>query len=58
MTDAKSGLTVRYVRAKTLNAAVRALADETWLATAATTDDIFHASKAGSFDVLDAVHAE
>ena len=55
VSDKKSGKVVRYVRAKTLNGAVRAAAAELYDAKATTTDDIYLAAKAGSFTVLDAV---
>jgi len=51
----KSGDIARYVRASTLNGAVRAVAAELFVARAASTEDIFQASKAGEFDVLDAI---
>jgi hypothetical protein len=57
-TEAKSGATVRYIRAKTLAGAIRALAAEEFVVKPATTDEIYSASKAGTFDVLDAVDAE
>ena len=44
----------RFVRANTLNAAIRAVADETFTAKAASTEDMFLAFKQG-FEVLDAV---
>lgn len=50
-----TGKVVRYVRAKTLNAACRAHARELFEAAAATTEDIFQAAKAGSLKVLDAL---
>jgi hypothetical protein len=53
-----NGKLVRYVRAHSLNGAVRALAGELFDASAATTDDIFKASKDGTFDVLDALEPE
>lgn len=51
----KSGELVRYVRARTLNGAVRALAGEKFEASAATTEEIFQAMKKDAFDVLDAL---
>jgi hypothetical protein len=51
------GKVERYVRADTKNGAVRAYAAEVFTVEAASSDDIFLASKAGSFDVLDAVDA-
>lgn len=51
---AKNGGAERYVRANTLNAAVRAVADENFVAAAATTEQMYQAMGAGS-KVLDAV---
>jgi hypothetical protein len=53
-----NGKLVRYCRANSLNGAVRAVADELYTAEAATTDEIYVASKAGVFDVLDALAPE
>lgn len=50
-----NGKVARYVRAKNLNAAVRAHAEELFDAKAATTEEIFQAAKAGGFKVLDAL---
>lgn len=47
----------RYVRANTLNGAIRAIANEDFTALAATTDQLFLAFKAG-FEVLDAIEPE
>ena len=44
----------RYVRAKNLNAAIRAVAHEQWTAHAATTDEVYQAMKDGAA-VLDAL---
>jgi hypothetical protein len=49
---------VRYVRANTLAQAIRALADETFLASPASTEDLYRAMKAGQFEVLDAAGDE
>lgn len=49
---------VRFVRANTLNAAVRALAGELYTAQAATHDELFAAAKGGKFDVLNAVEEQ
>jgi hypothetical protein len=49
---------VRYVRAANLNSAIRAVAAENFTASAATTEEIFQASKSGTFDVLDALAPE
>lgn len=53
----KSGFTARYVRAATLNGAIRALAGEIFTARAASAEDIVGASKDGEFSVLDALAA-
>ena len=53
-----SGKLVRYVRAHTLASAIRAVAGEHFDAAAASTEEIFQASKAGVFDVLDALAPE
>lgn len=50
-----TGKLVRHVRAHTLNSAIRAVAAENFTASAASTEDIFQASKSSNFDVLDAV---
>jgi hypothetical protein len=55
VTHAKNESLIRFVRAKTLNGAVRALASELFEAKAASAEDIVKASKDGSFDVLDAL---
>ena len=44
---------VRFVRANTLNAAIRAVAAEQFTARAASADDIVAASQAGTLDILD-----
>lgn len=53
-----AGHLVRYVRANTLNAAVRAVAVELFEAKAATTEEIYQATVDKTFDVLDAVQPE
>jgi hypothetical protein len=53
-----NGKLVRYVRAATLASAIRAVAGEHFDAEAATTDEIYVASKNGTFDVLDALAPE
>lgn len=58
VTNKKTGELVRYVRANTLNAAVRAHAAEVFEALQASTEDIYQATKAAKFDVLDAVAPE
>lgn len=54
----RMGCVVRYVRAHTLNGAVRAYANEHFKASASSTDELFQAQKAGEFDVLDAIDPE
>ena len=46
---------MRYVRASTMNGAVRAYADEIFEVRAASTEDLWQASKDKSFDVLNAL---
>jgi hypothetical protein len=58
VTNKKTGKVERYVRANTLNAAIRAHAHELYDAIAATTEDVFQAMQAGDFHVLDAVAPE
>jgi hypothetical protein len=58
VSNRKTGGEVRYVRANTLNGAVRAHAAELFVAVPATTDEIYQASKAGEFKVLDAIKPE
>ena len=53
VSDRASG-DVTYVRAKSLNAAIRAVAQSTYMAAAATTDDVYEAMKGGA-KVLDAI---
>jgi hypothetical protein len=48
----------RYVRANTLNAAVRSYANEVFEAAPVTTDELYQAMNADGFDVLDAVSPE
>ena len=50
-----SGDVVRYVRANTLGAAIRAASEEIFTAGPSSTDEIYQASKAGEFEVLDAL---
>jgi hypothetical protein len=54
----KTGEIQRYVRANSLNAAIRAHAREVFEASASSTDDVYHAVQAKAFDVLDAVAPE
>lgn len=58
MTNKKTGQIQRYVRANSLNAAVRAAAHELFEAAASSTDDVYQAVQAKAFDVLDAVAPE
>lgn len=67
ITDKTTKRVARYVRANSLNDAVRALIDELYSAEAASelysveaasTDQMFAAMKAGNMDVLDAVKGE
>ena len=58
ITDKTTKKVARYVRANTLNGAVRALAEELYSAEAASTDQMFAAMKAGNMDVLDAVEVK
>jgi hypothetical protein len=58
VTNKKTGKVERYVRANTLNAAVRAHAHELFAAAQASTEDVFQAVQKKSFDVLDAVSPE
>jgi hypothetical protein len=55
VTNRNSGKVSRYVRAKTLNSAMRAVAAEIFQGEPASTETIFQAMKAPGFDVLDAV---
>lgn len=47
----------RYVRANTLNGAVRAVANEDFTAATASTEQLFQAFKAG-FTILDSIEPE
>jgi hypothetical protein len=54
-----TGKVQRYVRANTLNAAVRAYANELYVAEPATTEDMWQAfNDKENFDALDAVAPE
>lgn len=55
VTDMGTRKIVRYVRANTLNGAIRAVARELFDAAPATTEQMWQASKAGAMDVLDAL---
>ena len=52
---AKSDVPVRFVRATSKNAAVRAVAAELFEVKAASADDIVSASQSGTLDILDAL---
>jgi hypothetical protein len=52
------GNVARYVRANTLNAAVRAHASEVYEARPSSTEEIYQASLAGALRVLNAVKPE
>jgi hypothetical protein len=58
VTNKKTGEVVRYVRANTLNAAVRAHAYELFEAAQSSTEDIYQATLKKAFDVLDAASPE
>lgn len=58
ITNKHSGDVQRYVRANTLNAAVRSYANEVFEATPVTTDELYQAMNTDGFDVLDAVSPE
>jgi hypothetical protein len=53
-----SGKIVRYVRANSLNGAIRAVAGEQFDAAPASTEDVFQAAKGGTLNVLDALAPE
>lgn len=53
-----NGGSQRYVRANTLNAAIRAHAAELFVARPVTPDEVYQASRSGVLDVLDAVAPE
>jgi hypothetical protein len=55
VSHAKSDVPVRFVRATSKNAAVRAVAAEMFEVRAASADDIVEASQTGSLDILDAL---
>lgn len=54
---ASDGSFERYVRANTLNGAIRAVAHDMFGAKPATTEQMYHAFK-GGFEVLDTVEPE
>jgi hypothetical protein len=53
-----NGEPVRYVRASSQSAAIKAVVNERYSAVVATTEDIVSAAKAGALDVLDATAAD
>jgi hypothetical protein len=53
-----NGETVRYVRASSQSAAIKAVVNERFTAVVATTEDIVSAAKAGALEVLDATAAD
>lgn len=55
VSDKSTKKVIRYVRANTLNGAVRALCDELYTAEAATTDQMYAAMQDGGLKVLDAI---
>jgi hypothetical protein len=55
VSHAKSDVPVRFVRATSKNAAVRAVAAELFEVKAASADDIVSASQSGTLDILDAL---
>jgi ActR/RegA family two-component response regulator len=57
VTDCTTGALVRYVRANTLNGAVRAVANEHFIAAPADHDTLFAAFKSKA-EILDAVEPE
>lgn len=57
ITNKHSGDVQRYVRANTLNGAVRAYSSELFDAAPITTEEMYQAMKNG-FDVLDAIQPE
>ena len=52
---AKTDVAVRFVRAGSKNAAVRAIAADMFAVSLASADDIVSASQTGSLDILDAL---
>ena len=57
VTDRALGTVARYVRASTLNSAIRAVANELYIAKAASTEELYQAYKTPGLEVLDAVDA-
>jgi hypothetical protein len=56
VTHKATDLPARYVRAHTLNGAIRAVASELFEARTASAEDIWEASKEPGFEVLDALN--
>lgn len=56
VTDLSTGYVIRYVRAATLNSAIRAVADERFAAAPMSADAVYAAMRQGA-DVLDVVGA-
>jgi hypothetical protein len=55
VTDRATENVVRFVRASTLNSAVRAVANELFAARSATTEELYQAYKTPGLEVLDAI---
>ena len=58
VTDRKTGAVERYVRANTLNAAIRAYSNEVFEAAPSTAEEMVNAANGGKLSVLDAVAPE
>lgn len=58
VTAKENGQIVRYVRANSLNAAIRARMREIFDASPCTSEEMFQAAKHGKLNVLDAVAPE
>jgi hypothetical protein len=58
VTDKKTGAVERYVRANTLNAAIRAYSNEVFEAQPSTAEKMVMAANGGKLSVLDAVAPE
>ena len=56
--DRATGKVARYVRARTLSGALRAVAEELFTAEHASTETIFQAMNKPGFDVLNAIEPE
>ena len=55
VTHSRQDNLIRFVRAQTLNGAVRALARDLFHVVPASTDQIVEAAQAGTLDILDAL---